>query len=76
MHLLKIQIKYPRRKISIIDDNANCRHLKNLPVNGLYLSEAQNHKPPPLAHCKQYVYQYTHSHKERGEEGEFNQGEC
>jgi hypothetical protein len=44
-----------RRKIRLIEGNAKCRHLKNLPVKGLcgrcYLSEAQSLILHPLTHC-------------------------
>ncbi len=45
-----------RRKIRLIEGNADCCHLKNLPVVSVYLSEAQNPIPPPLTHCKRNVY--------------------
>ncbi len=47
-------------KIRFIEGNSKCRHLKNWPLKGLcagvYLSEAQNPKPPPPHLHTVYVY--------------------
>ncbi len=64
--------------IRLIEDNANLRHLKNLPEKklcgrGVYLSEAQNPITPPPIH-NVYVIA-VNLFKGRGEGGELNQRE-
>ncbi len=59
-----------------MEGNAKCRHLKNLSIKGDFapgvcLSEApSNSMTPylPLLHIV-YVFQYTYSHRDGGEEG-------
>ncbi len=63
---------YTRTKIRLIEGNAKCRHLKNLPVKWLWgrcysVWGPEPHSRPPtfLTHCIR-VYKCTFSHWEEG----------
>jgi|688.fasta_scaffold323574_1 hypothetical protein len=61
--------EYKRRKISLTEVNAKCRHLKKFTCKGtfaadVYLSEAQTPKTP-LTHYIRVQY-YTYSHRAGG----------